>query len=294
MRNTLRSYLPWTPHSRSQYSNRLAFSSALSRLVQDFRCVAGGLALLALASARPCVAVQFSADVYDSVKPSVVRVSCSNRAGTGFLWSNPDTAVTALHVVAGCEKITVYYEALKVTRPARVAKVLRQADLVLLKITDAPSAQVLVVDPKPPSLPDQLSTLGYPLQILSMSSTSLQLRYGGKTLRNIVPDSVAQALSGGSPSLDLEIDTSKGICCRGTLVRPSLMDNVRSSPSPTAVSKTERQRSAGEFPLTSSINLQHPMNIQIQRWQPVHHLPFPSHLTMRPGIWERRHVRARR
>ena len=168
------------------------------------------VALLALASARPCIAFQFSVDVYDSVKPSVIRVSCSNRAGTGFLWSNPDTAVTALHVVAGCQKITVYYEALKVTRPASVARVLRQADLVLLKITDAPSAQVLVVDPKPPSLTDQLSTLGYPLQILSMSSTSLQLRYGGKTLRNIVPDSVAQALSGGSPSLDLEIDSIEG------------------------------------------------------------------------------------
>jgi Trypsin-like peptidase domain len=116
----------------------------------------------------------------------------------------------ALHVVAGCDKITAYYEAQKVTRSARVVRVLRSADLVLLKILGAPNAQVLVVDPKPPSLTDQLSTLGYPLQVLSMSSTSLQLRYGGKTLRNIVPESVAQALSGGSLSLDLEIDSIEG------------------------------------------------------------------------------------
>jgi hypothetical protein len=168
------------------------------------------IALLALSPALPCPAFQFSADVYDSVKPSVIRVTCSNRAGTGFLWSSPDTAVTALHVVAGCDKISAYYEALKVTRPARVVKVLRRADLVLLKISDAPSGQVLIIDPKPPSLTDHLSTLGYPLQVLSMSSTSLQLRYGGKTLRNIVPDSIAQALSGGSPSLDLEIDSIEG------------------------------------------------------------------------------------
>jgi len=140
----------------------------------------------------------------------VIRVSCSNKAATGFLWSSPDTAVTALHVVAGCDKISAYYEALKITRPARVVKVLRRADLVMLKISDAPNARVLVVDPRPPALTDHLSTLGYPLQILSMSSTSLQLRYGGHTLRSIVPESVAQALSGGSPSLDLEIDSIEG------------------------------------------------------------------------------------
>jgi hypothetical protein len=43
-----------------------------------------------------------------------------------------------------------------------------------------------------------------------MSSTSLQLRYGGKTLRDIVPESVARTLSGGSPALDLEIDGIEG------------------------------------------------------------------------------------
>jgi Trypsin-like peptidase domain len=174
------------------------------------RRVVVGMALLALSAPRLGTAVQFNADVYDEIKPSVIRVSCSNKAATGFLWSSPDTAVTALHVVAGCDKISAYYESLKVSRPAKVIKVLRRADLVLLKISDAPNARALVVDPTPPALTDHLSTLGYPLQIMSMSSTSLQLRYGGKTLRNIVPDSVAQSLSGGSPSLDLEIDSIEG------------------------------------------------------------------------------------
>ncbi len=169
-----------------------------------------GAALLVLAPARPLQAFQFSEAVYDEVKPSVVRISCSNKAATGFLWSSSDTAVTALHVVSGCGNITVYYEALKVSRQASVVKVLRRADLAMLKIANAPNSRVLVVDTKPPSLTDQLSTLGYPLQLPSMSSTSLQLRYGGKTLRNIVPESVAQALSGGSPSLDLEIDSIEG------------------------------------------------------------------------------------
>lgn len=166
--------------------------------------------LLALAAPRLGTAFQFNADVYDEVKPSVIQISCTNKAGTGFLWSSPDTAVTALHVVSGCDRIQVYYEALKIRRLATVVKVLRRADLVLLKISDAPNGRVMAVDPKPPALTDHLSTLGYPLQILSMSSTSLQLRYGGNTLRSIVPESVARTLSGGSPSLDLEIESIEG------------------------------------------------------------------------------------
>jgi hypothetical protein len=167
-----------------------------------------------LALACPCysAAHQFEATVYDGVKPSVVRVSCSavERSATGFLWSSRDTAVTALHVIAGCGKILVYYEGLRVTRTASVAKVLRRADLALLKISDAPDSSVLVAETTPPSLTEGLSTLGYPLQAPSMSSTDLHLRYGGNTLRSILPDSVAQMLSGGSPSLDLEIDNIEG------------------------------------------------------------------------------------
>ncbi len=168
------------------------------------------MALLAAGRAPFASAFQFNTAVYDEVKPSVIRITCSNRAATGFLWSNPDTAVTALHVVTGCGDITVYYEALKISRPASLAKVLRRADLALLKIANAPNSRVLLVETSQPSLTEPLSTLGYPLQIPSMTNTPLQLRYGGKTLRNIVPDSVAQALAGGSPSLDLEIDSIEG------------------------------------------------------------------------------------
>jgi S1-C subfamily serine protease len=182
---------------------RLAFSTARNK----FACLAAaGAALLLLP------AFQFNATVYDEVKPSVVRVACpaDNRAATGFLWSNPGTAVTALHLVTGCANITVFYEVPGVQRTATIAKVLRHADLALLKIDNPPNARVLVAETRAPALTEHLSTLGFPLQIRTMTSTSLQLRYGGKTLRDIVPDSVAQSLSGGSPSLDLEIDSIEG------------------------------------------------------------------------------------
>lgn len=180
--------------------------------MQIVRALAVGAALLGLAPARISTAFQFEAAIYDGVKPSVVQVSCSadGRTATGFLWSGSDTAVTALHVVAGCGNISIHYEALKVSRQARVARVLRRADLALLKIANAPNAVALTADPAPPPLSEQLSTLGYPLQVPSMESTSLELRYGGRTLRDIVPESVAKALSGGSPSLDLEIESIEG------------------------------------------------------------------------------------
>ena len=196
------------PRSRKLFSTRSGFSSALSSALSYLLYAVAIAALLTPLSASR--AVQFDAGIYDEVKPSVVRITCSNRAATGFLWSSPDTAVTAWHVVDGCGNISVYYEAQKVTRSASISKVLRRADLALLKIANAPSAQVLVIETGQPSLTEPLSTLGFPLQIPSMTNTPLQLRYGGKTLRAIVPDSVAQALSGGSPSLDLEIDSIDG------------------------------------------------------------------------------------
>ena len=170
----------------------------------------GLIAVLAPEQCGSAGAHQFSATVYDEVKPGIVRVSCSDRSATGFLWSSPDTAVTALHVVAGCGTVTVYFEGQRVQRQANVVKVLRHADLALLKIADPPPGRVLAVEPGAPSLTEPLSVLGYPLQIPSMTNTPLQLRYGGKHLRDIVPESVAKELSGGSPSLELEIDFIEG------------------------------------------------------------------------------------
>jgi len=187
---------------------RFACSSARSKV---WAAVGVGLAALTPVAAGPARGFQFTAAVYDQVKPSVLRVTCSNRSATAFLWQGQDTAVTALHVVAGCGPVSVHYEAQGVTRSAAVVKVLRRADLALLRISQAPAGRPLEIEQNQPSLTEPLSTLGYPLQIPSMDASSLQLRYGGHTLRNIVPDSVAQILSSaGSPSLDLEIDNIEG------------------------------------------------------------------------------------
>lgn len=158
----------------------------------------------------------------DSVAQSVLRIDArdclgndtflaANRSATGFIWRDKDTAITALHVVAGCSNISIYYQGKKLSRPARVLKVLRRADLVLLSIADAPDAPPLLEDSGDPAGGVQLETLGFQLQIPEMSSTHLSLRYGGKKLKDIVPSSVADTLKNiGSPDLDLEITNIEG------------------------------------------------------------------------------------
>jgi S1-C subfamily serine protease len=188
----------------------MAFSSSIVR--NNLFPSAIGAAWLLLASAQCFAGRQFDKTVYDAVKPSVIQISCvsDGRSGTGFVWSSSDSVVTALHVVAGCQKIVVHYESAGVSGSASLAKICRRADLALLKIAGAPNSHILSISSTPPSLTEDLSTLGYPLQLPHMESTSLRLRYGASTLRNIVPQSVADHLSGGSPSLDLDVDPIEG------------------------------------------------------------------------------------
>ena len=161
------------------------------------------------------------------LRASVLRVdarSCAtpDRVATGFLWREGE-AVTALHAVAGCSDVWVYYEIQKLPRKAKVIRVLRRADLAILRIEDPPSAPALPIELKPPSLNDDLATLGYQLQIPTMSSTSLQLRVGGQKLGDIVNPAVRQQLAqSGSPSLDLEITNIEGHLVPGLSGAPVL------------------------------------------------------------------------
>jgi S1-C subfamily serine protease len=175
------------------------------------------------AAGQPGTAHQdFPMHSLDAVASSVLRidarqckgnaqVAAMDRVATGFLWRDKNTAVTALHVVSGCPNISVYYQGLKLSRSATIAKVLRKADLALLTVGNSPVSTPLQDDTRTPSLDQELAALGFQLQIPDMSSTRLHLRYGGKTLRDIVPSSVAQSLLNvGSPSLDLEITNIEG------------------------------------------------------------------------------------
>ena len=89
--------------------------------------------------------------------------------GTGFVWSQPDYIVTALHVVAGATSITIYSEALKKEREADVLNVHQESDLALLKLktNDLPLVP-LKLSSAPPNSDDRHYIWGYPRDVNTM------------------------------------------------------------------------------------------------------------------------------
>jgi hypothetical protein len=170
----------------------------------------------------------------NTLRKSIVRIDASQcdgdpRSGSGFIWQSKAKAVTALHVVSGCNKVGVYFEAQKVSKTAVIFKTLKMADLALLLIDDPPDdSEPLQVSPAPPHVNDDLTVLGYPLLIPHMNTTSLKLRFGGNHLKEIVPSTVRTELANiGSPSLDVEITNIEGHLVPGLSGAPVLNDSAK-------------------------------------------------------------------
>jgi Trypsin-like peptidase domain len=173
--------------------------------------------IVLVTSGSPGSGQPVSATQIDAVAKSVLKITASqcqtdDRTATGFIWQDANNAVTAWHVVTGCSRLIVYYQAAKVSRPAHVVKLRRESDLVLLSIDNAPNVPVLAAETAAVAVNTDLATLGFPLQTENMSSTRLDLRYGGGKLRDIVTDSTLQGhiTDLGFPSLDLEIAPIEG------------------------------------------------------------------------------------
>jgi len=178
------------------------------------RLLLTGVPLLLCAS---LASAQFTREKFDQLKPSVVRVEsnqCSGlgRSATGFFWSQREWVVTALHVVNGCGNVSIYSESAGQTKAARIVKVLRKQDLVLLALPSAfGGTKVIGISAQLPSASDELEALGYPLAIPKMDNTTVRLRYGGRVLRDIVPQSVADELKQlGSPDPSIGITDIEG------------------------------------------------------------------------------------
>jgi hypothetical protein len=152
----------------------------------------------------------------ENVLPSIVRVECrtegATRWATGFLWRDATTVVTALHAVAGCSAVFVRFEAPASTLPVQVAKVLRRADLALLRIQGVSGRSTLQARTDEPAPNEHLEAIGYLPGVSAIRNVGMRMRpNGGRKLRDIVPTAVAAELSSrGSPSLDLEICDIQG------------------------------------------------------------------------------------
>ncbi len=179
------------PQSSEPCSILSSSSSARNKTSFPFCRAAFAAALLSLACVPSSFAGQFNAAVYDDVKPSVVRITCTGKADPASLWSSPDSAVTALHVVSGCSNITVYFEALKISRPPPLPESSAEPTSPSSRSPIPPTAASWLS--KPPRHPSRSPSppLATPFRSPALAPTDLHLRWGGKTLRDIVPETVA-------------------------------------------------------------------------------------------------------
>jgi hypothetical protein len=147
--------------------------------------------------------------LYKRVEQSVVKVSTtdSKSSATGFVWGAANTVVTALHVVDGSNNILVNYPTAKVTRPATVQRVLKNADLVLLVVANPPpDTPVLTHNTRTVTTDDDLHTLGFPLDAAAVSSFMFKSRYGGRRLSDNISSAVVQRIrTNGYPDPNLDV-----------------------------------------------------------------------------------------
>lgn len=153
----------------------------------------------------------------DSIRASVVKVfarECStgnDASATGFVWGNGDQVVTAMHSVLGCNRIDVYYEVPGASRRGTVVKVLKRADLALLKVIDSPEPTVLAAASTSPGEAEEVRAIGYYLDIPTSQQVYLRLGFLGKQLKDIIPAQVKRDLQAlGHPDVDLDIINLQG------------------------------------------------------------------------------------
>lgn len=122
---------------------------------------------------------------------SILKIEADNQAASGFIWQDGQHAVTALHVVDGKQRITAHYVGpdgrIQASTPATVERVLKEADLVLLRLQNPQPRKPLALSLAAPAVRQPLDALGFPLNIAGYSNTELRLRFGGSQLRSILP-----------------------------------------------------------------------------------------------------------
>ncbi len=134
------------------------------------------------------------------IAPAVLRIDAEGcgslgRTGTGFNWRSPDLVVTAWHVVSDCNSIQVHSGTTKNSYSAQIQSVLLSRDLALLKLsTPLPQTYNLRAAAASPDVSEELVILGYPENVPSLRSNSLHAAYGGRTLREAIPNGVSREL----------------------------------------------------------------------------------------------------
>jgi S1-C subfamily serine protease len=162
------------------------------------------------------VAAQPSPEILATAAPAIVRIVaslCSDgepRTGSGFVWNATDQVVTALHVVAGCRAVQVYYQTGYENRVknAVVTRFLRTADLALLNVRDALDVSPLLESVRVP-VGETVVVYGYGLGVSTREERPLYVTSANEQapyLSDAINTEAQQQLRAlGAPSLDTEV-----------------------------------------------------------------------------------------
>ena len=160
---------------------------------------------------RPAAAAQgASSQVMGRVAESVGQViarGCagSTRTGSGFVWGTGDQFVTALHVIAGCDRVAIYFQGLGEVAAQPVRRLTR-ADLVLLKLTKKPAGAPLVHTTTVPAVNAHLQVIGFYLGVPTLDNRNLVVTMGSSRLMDMLPDGARRSLErAGSPDVATQI-----------------------------------------------------------------------------------------
>ncbi len=169
-------------------------------------------------------------NILQQVGQSIIKIETSGSSASGFIWYDYKHAVTALHVVDGQNRITVSYVNangyIVASSPAVVEKVLKESDLVLLRISSPQQRTPLLINPTPLVLKQSLDAVGFPLNIAGCSSTEVKVRFGGNQLRSILPPKVLNKIR-DYPSITSEILNLEGNLVPGLSGAPIVDNNGR-------------------------------------------------------------------
>jgi S1-C subfamily serine protease len=167
-------------------------------------CVAVALAAFLVQGMHAAAIAQVSptADV-QLVAMSVGRVRASNcngpdRVGTAFVWRDRQTVVTARHVVAGCNHITVLFTASGRSFTANPDQELIQQDLAALALNGPAPSAPLAVRTDMPAVGTKVVALGYAFGAPTLDSKELEVTLAnagqGSRVQDMLDDRLRDSL----------------------------------------------------------------------------------------------------
>jgi hypothetical protein len=163
--------------------------------------------------------------IKDEITKTIVRVQSGNKVSTGFFWRDGKTVVTTLHSLESTNNIEIWVPKIHSWKDATLIKTFRDADLILLRISNYASNEYISEQYKSKPQTDlRCFTIGYyqgnPNYIDRDFTVGL---FEGNTLSDFLPGPLRPEIEAlGFPSLSAEIVYLKGNLLHGFSGAPIL------------------------------------------------------------------------